>query len=76
LIGWEEANLVAANTVEPESAPPGIVGEIPVDGKLYLINQATPEQEARSSLWPVWKDGSFIVQEDYRVIRTRALSYL
>ena len=45
-------------------------------GKLCLVNQATQEQEARSSLRTVWRDGSFIIQEDYKTIRTRALSYL
>jgi nicotinamide phosphoribosyltransferase len=44
-------------------------------GKLCLVNQATQEQEAHSELRPVWKNGSFIVQEDYRAIRSRALSH-
>ena len=46
------------------------------EGKLCLVNQATHEQEARSSLRPVWRDGSFIVQENYQAIRARALSFL
>ena len=45
-------------------------------GGLYLVSQATPEQEARSELRPVWKDGNFIVQESYAAVRARALSFL
>lgn len=41
-------------------------------GELFLTNQATPEQEAKSELRPVWRDGSFLVRETYDVIRNRA----
>lgn len=46
------------------------------DGRLLLINQATYEQELKSELRPVWRDGSFIHQENYMTIRERALTYL
>jgi nicotinamide phosphoribosyltransferase len=31
-----------------------------MSGKIYLIQKATPEQEARSLLQPVWVDGNFV----------------
>jgi nicotinamide phosphoribosyltransferase len=46
------------------------------EGKLELISQATPEQEAQSVLQPVWVDGKFIYEEGFDVIRTRALGDL
>lgn len=42
-------------------------------GDPELINCATPEQEARSLLRPVWRDGQFIAFESFDVIRARAL---
>ena len=45
-------------------------------GKLCLLNQAAPEQEAQSELRPVWKDSDFIARESYASIRARALSFL
>jgi nicotinamide phosphoribosyltransferase len=39
---------------------------------LTVINQATPEQEAASALRLVWRDGSFVVRENYATIRERA----
>lgn len=41
-------------------------------GRLELINQATPEQEAASLLRPVWRDGEFLRPETFDVIRARA----
>ena len=46
------------------------------DGKLYLKDQATPEEEKRSELQPVWQDGKFLVKESFQTIRERALSLL
>jgi nicotinamide phosphoribosyltransferase len=43
-------------------------------GELKLMSQATPEQEAKSELRPVWRDGSFLVRESFDVIRARALA--
>jgi nicotinamide phosphoribosyltransferase len=46
------------------------------NGKLELISQATPEQEALSVLQPVWVDGKFVYEEGFDVIRARALAGL
>jgi nicotinamide phosphoribosyltransferase len=45
-------------------------------GGLRLIDQATPAQEAQSELLPTWRDGKFLLQEDYATVRARALSFL
>jgi nicotinamide phosphoribosyltransferase len=45
-------------------------------GNLYLKDQATPDEEVASELKPVWKDGDFLVYEDYKTIRERALKQL
>lgn len=41
---------------------------------MVLVNQATPEQEAASLLREVWRDGKFVVWEDFEQIRNRAMS--
>lgn len=46
------------------------------NGKLYLQDQATKEQEAQSELRTVWADGGFEVYEDYKTVRERALNSL
>jgi nicotinamide phosphoribosyltransferase len=46
------------------------------EGKLELISQATPDQEANSALKPVWVDGKFVFEEDFKTIRERALGDL
>ena len=38
-------------------------------GELYLVEQATPEQEAVSELKTVWKDGEFVVWQDFVNVR-------
>lgn len=43
---------------------------------LYLVNQATPEQEAASLLQTTWKDGAFVREERFAPIRERALAQL
>jgi nicotinamide phosphoribosyltransferase len=45
-------------------------------GELEVVNNATPAQEAISALRPVWRDGEFIVEENFATIRERARSYL
>jgi hypothetical protein len=42
------------------------------DGKLTLIQRATPAEEAHSVLRPVWRDGKLLVQESFDMIRARA----
>jgi nicotinamide phosphoribosyltransferase len=42
--------------------------------ELYLVNQATPEQEAASEIRPIWRDGKFLIEEGFDVIRARARS--
>lgn len=39
------------------------------DGKLQLINQATPEDEARSLLRLVWRNGNFVHRTSFSKIR-------
>lgn len=41
-------------------------------GELSLVNQATAQQEADSLLRPVWRDGQFLIREDFATIRARA----
>jgi nicotinamide phosphoribosyltransferase len=41
------------------------------DGELKLINGATPEDEAKSQLRPVWEDGRFLRRTTYREIVQR-----
>lgn len=43
-------------------------------GELYLVNQATSEQEAQSVLRPVWRDGKLLVDETFDIVRARALA--
>lgn len=38
-------------------------------GELYLIEQATPEQEAASELKTVWKDGEFVRHQTFAEVR-------
>lgn len=39
------------------------------DGELYLVQKATPEQEAASELRPVWEDGRFIRTQSFADVR-------
>jgi len=39
------------------------------DGDLYLIQKATPEQEAASLLQPVWEDGKFLTHQSFEDVR-------
>ena len=38
-------------------------------GELYLIEQATPEQEAASELKTVWKDGEFVRRQTFAEVQ-------
>lgn len=46
------------------------------DGGLYLVNQATEEQEKDSVLKVVWRDGAFLRYDSFDKIRERALASL
>lgn len=39
------------------------------NGELYLVQEATPEQEAVSELQPVWRDGKFIRKQSFSEVR-------
>ncbi|TDP92402.1 nicotinamide phosphoribosyltransferase [Leucobacter luti] len=39
------------------------------DGELYLVEQASPEQEQAGELQPVWKDGKFIRHQSFAEVR-------
>lgn len=43
------------------------------NGKLFLINQATPEQEAASELKPVWRDGRLLKYWTFDEVRAIAM---
>lgn len=38
-------------------------------GELYLVEQATPEQEEASELKPIWRDGEFIRHQTFQEVR-------
>lgn len=40
-----------------------------MDGQLYLVEKATPEQEAQSLLEPAWRDGEFIRTQSFNDVR-------
>ncbi len=40
-----------------------------MEGELYLIQKATPAQEALSLLRPVWENGQFIKRQDFQDVR-------
>lgn len=46
------------------------------DGELKLVSQATPQEESDSLLRPVWRDGSFLIRENFADIRKRVLAQL
>jgi len=45
-------------------------------GELYLVNQATPEQETLSELKLIWRNGEFVKRESFVTIRERVMSQL
>lgn len=44
------------------------------NGELYLVNEATPEQEAQSAYLKVWENGDWYIWESWDTIVTRAHS--
>lgn len=44
------------------------VGQM-MSGKIYLIEKATPEQEARSLLQPIWENGEFLKFQSFHDVR-------
>lgn len=40
-----------------------------MDGNLYLVEKASPEQEAQSLLQPVWEDGKFLREYSFAEVR-------
>lgn len=40
-----------------------------MSGELYLVEKATPEQEAKSHLETVWKDGKFVRTQSFQNVR-------
>lgn len=42
------------------------------NGVPILLNQATPSEEARSILRPVWRDGALLVDDGFDTVRARA----
>lgn len=43
-------------------------------GKLYLVNEATPEQEAASELKPVWENGKFLRTYTFAEVRENVIA--
>lgn len=41
------------------------------DGRIALVNEALPWQEAQSLLQPIWENGKFLVRENFKTIRER-----
>jgi nicotinic acid phosphoribosyltransferase len=39
------------------------------NGELYLVQKATPEQEAVSELQPIWRDGKFLRKQTFAEVR-------
>lgn len=46
-------------------------GQTLIEAELTLINEATPEQESKSLLKPIWQNGKFIKEYTYREITER-----
>lgn len=44
------------------------------EGRLELIERATPEQEAASLLQPIWEDGKFLVHQSFADVRATLAS--
>jgi nicotinamide phosphoribosyltransferase len=68
----EEHNLFK-NPVTDDGTKKSATGRLAVlrdeDGKLYLQQKATPEQEAASVLQTVWKDGAFVRKQTFAEVR-------
>lgn len=76
---WAEVNGVGRNLAKDPITDSGLkrsaTGRLAVvrdgEGKLVLIERATPDQEALSLLRPVWEDGELLVQETWEEVLAR-----
>lgn len=74
---WAEVDGVGVNLLKDPITDSGLkksaTGRLAVlpqmDGQLYLVEKATPEQEAQSLLEPVWRDGEFIRTQSFNDVR-------
>lgn len=72
VVDGEEHNLFK-NPVTDDGTKKSATGRLAVlrdaQGKLYLQQKATPEQEAASELQTVWKNGEFVRYQDFADVR-------
>lgn len=72
IVDGVEYNLFK-NPVTDDGTKKSATGRLAVlrdaDGKLYLQQKATPEQEAASELQTVWKDGQFVRKQTFAEVR-------
>lgn len=74
---WAEVDGVAYDLMKDPITDDGLKksakGRLAVQrdeaGELYLIEQATPEQEAASELKTIWKDGEFVRHQTFTEVR-------
>lgn len=74
---WAEVNGEGVNLLKDPITDSGLkksaTGRLAVlnqmNGELYLVEKATPEQEANSVLKTVWKDGKFVRTQSFQNIR-------
>jgi nicotinamide phosphoribosyltransferase len=74
---WAKINDVEHNLLKDPATDNGTkksaTGRLAVfrndDGELYLVEKATPEQEAASLLQPVWANGKFIRRQSFADVR-------
>lgn len=74
---WAEVNGEGVNLLKDpitdngtKKSATGRLAVLPqMDGQLYLVEKATPEQEAQSLLEPVWRDGEFIRTQSFNDVR-------
>jgi len=50
----------------------GRLAVLHLDGRITVVDDATPEQEAASLLQPVWKDGQFVKEYTFDEVRQNA----
>lgn len=73
---WTQVNGEARNMMkDPKTghSKKSATGRLAVlkddDGELYLVQKATPEQEAQSELATVWKDGEWVRKQSFADVR-------
>ncbi|CAK0777594.1 nicotinamide phosphoribosyltransferase [Gammaproteobacteria bacterium] len=75
---WAEVDGVGVNLRKTPVTDNGLkfsaTGRLAVTDNWELIERASPEQEAKSLLQPVWEDGEFISCESFDTIRNRVRS--